>query len=30
VSVQRMDNVLIVVDYEDAYRLCHVRGPEGI
>ena len=51
-TIQRMDNVLIVVDdldatlgrvralgaslvgevaqYEDVYRLCFVRGPEGI
>jgi hypothetical protein len=48
-TIQRMDNVLIVVDdlearlrahgaelvgevaqYEDVYRLCYVRGPEGI
>ena len=46
-AIQRMDNVLIVVDdlddapantlgirrilFEvDVYRLCHVRGPEGI
>ena len=33
-AIQRMDNVLIVVEdleqYEDSYRLCFVRGPEGI
>jgi hypothetical protein len=36
-TVQRMDNVLIVVDdleavtsYEDTNRLAYVRGPEGI
>lgn len=33
-TLKRMDNVGIVVDevvrYEDAYRLCSVRGPEGI
>jgi hypothetical protein len=48
-AIQRMDNVLIVVEdvvarprthgaelvgevvrYEDSYRLCYVRGPEGI
>ena len=47
-TIQRMDNVLIVVDdleaakaffaelvgeiaqYEDIYRLCFLRGPEGI
>ncbi len=37
-TVQRMEHVGIVVDdlaaatecYEDSYRLCYVRGPEGI
>jgi hypothetical protein len=33
-AIQRMDNVLIVADdleqYADVYRLCDVRGPEGI
>jgi len=33
-AIKRMDNVLIVVDeivqYEDLYRLCFLRGPEGI
>jgi hypothetical protein len=35
-AIQRMDNVLIVVDDLDAviaffvYRLCYVRGPEGL
>jgi hypothetical protein len=35
-TLLRMDNVLIVVDdletvqYEDAYRLAYIRGPEGI
>jgi hypothetical protein len=33
-TIKRMDNVGIVVgeleQYEDGYRLCYVRGPEGI
>ncbi len=41
-ALERMDNVGIVVEsldaefvdevvrYEDVYRLCYVRGPEGI
>ncbi|HET8802243.1 MAG TPA: hypothetical protein VFN01_13805 [Marinobacter sp.] len=32
-TVKRMDNVGIVVEvvrYEDTYRLCYIRGPEGI
>jgi hypothetical protein len=32
-TVKRMDNVGIVdevVNYEDIYRLCYIRGPEGI
>ena len=34
VTIQRMDHVGVVVggleQYEDSYRLCYVRGPEGI
>jgi hypothetical protein len=33
-TIQRMDNVSVVVDDLEAatafYRLCYVRGPEGI
>jgi hypothetical protein len=28
-TVSRMDNVE-VAQYEDMYRLCYIRGPEGI
>ena len=28
-TLLQMDNVLLVVD-EDQYRLCYIRGPEGI
>ena len=34
VTIERMDHVGVVVggleQYEDSYRLCYVRGPEGI
>jgi hypothetical protein len=30
-TVQRMDHVGIVVErYQDIYRLCYIRSPEGI
>ena len=32
-TIKRMDNVLIVggiAQYQDIYRLCFLRGPEGI
>src|SRR5438045_2542867 len=29
-TVKRMDTVGEVVQYEDAYRLCYIRGPEGL
>lgn len=36
-SLKRMDNIGIVVEsldevvqYEDSYRLCYIRGPEGL
>ena len=29
-TVKRMDNVGKVAQYEDTYRLCYIRGPEGI
>jgi hypothetical protein len=34
-TVKRMDNVGIVVEdevvrFQDRYRLCYIRGPEGV
>ena len=29
-TIQRMEHVGQMERYEDSYRLCYVRGPEGI
>ncbi len=29
-TLKRMDNVGIVVEDEDSYRLCYIGGPEGL
>jgi hypothetical protein len=29
-TIRRMDHVGEVAHYQDSYRICYVRGPEGI